>query len=182
MDNRLEELVIKQAERALNPPMAVVDHKLLFLETAERMGIPKEFLRDKPKQKRRFKMFKKKPDTYNILNDKIRENSKDIVAVENRMEEITNKLIDKVEALTKQLYRVEIKFIKDNVAKFKKDTNCIMFCGNTVTFKEEKYSVTKMSVSGIKHYTIVTCDGSVIDGVVAKELFNYIDDYQKYKK
>lgn len=132
-----------------------------------------------PKRRRRmnkFERFEKRHKKY--ISELVDKNEELHTIIGNKTAEFTAT----IEILTRKVYAKEIKFIKDNVSKFTKIDN---------PYSTEMYEITgvKAPCKTIKlvrlpfggAYEVVLDDVRLTDNI-AKELYEFINDYQKYKK
>lgn len=121
------------------------------------------------KQKRRIKMFGKNNKIQNLISGLL----SDTKFLRQGIEENEKKHNKQIETLTRKVYEKEIKLVKDNVDKFERELRMMLISKRFVGYKYKNYLVSFNGVS--------IDNNQILSGDIAKELFDYIEEYQKYK-
>lgn len=142
-------------------------------------------LRNQPtKQKRRFKMFGRNKE-FNLTKEEMWrvtvEQGNRISKLENNIEDLESKiktLESRDDAILRKVYAKELKSIEINVNKFRLIDGTLR-----KSFKFNSITVSRTSFYGGTVYGC-NCGGNdeISSTKIAKDMFNYIDEYQKYKK
>jgi len=142
-----------------------------------------------PKQKkRRFKMFEIFKKRMGFTEEQLEQAKRKAInlAIEKSQQDNSLKTLDKIidvektiNNLTRKVYEKEIKFIKDNVDKFEKKHISDISIFSRLILPYDVYSYKNYKVFNGKYITIDGID--ILLPELAKELFDYIEDYQKYK-